>query len=909
MSFAEDIEKKILQYYREPTEALNNFLNEAQSTQEAMVFSWQLLEKTKPMEVQFYGANTLYFKISKQWHQAFSKDYSQFYRNFMQLMRDHANNEVAITSKICACISCFVLQTLPTDWPTAINDLTAEVVNPQDKDEESKILTQRNLLEILTALPEEYPGIILPLNNRSQVASILINNSRLILAALQHILGQKSAPDLLKLQSLMCFTSWINFGMNVMFQEAKPVVFMIFDHLRTSTYFYKSVEALTRLFNLQSNTKNSDVMFDYLQKVVELSPLFNIEEDTELINALTKLIVAAAERNANLIIRSFDPEHERKSVASGLFEIIFKTASINPSSSLNFWFNLQDELLQTHYFESTRRLVSDEFTKMLKFLTEKAQYPSDNEYDSWSFETKNTFRSIRQDLADAAAYFSENRNLDALSHLVNLLEQELMNLGYGSVESDWQKFESLIYLMTSIVDVGKFWDYSTIKKLHDVLTLVPRLHIILDSQMTLLMGSYAREMDSQMFQQSVDFILALLKRYSTAHSAALISLNKLLRSHEKDIAVVSERVYQGLNETMMNEHLQATDYFQLANCLGYVVSAMPKEQATQFNEVFVHYIRTCINQNTSESVNHVIRMLDGFFMTFSVRDDGDEDDDFIDSSHSIFQFLEQLFPCVKQIISLYADDESVMKEVCEMLKDAVASLSCYIGFALAGFCDVVAFASNLKLMPCIFDLTKSLYTAICKDKKLTQILQPTFNCVRDKSLHIMEHDFANNLDIVECSMKFFTALFTRYESVMITDLDASFKLFWFAMRGIDTNDINVSKASCECLSLLIMNDNFAKAVEVHGRKLLETIVLAVAVTLPITNLHPLADIIMALQTKHFSFAKSTLKEILFDSQFPVPQTSAHNSNELFVEEMFQKTRSKLKIKELFRDFAKIWRNI
>ena len=918
---AKNIEIVLQQFYGDPTNAaLNNFLTRAQGSRDAWNFSFQLLEN-RNFEAQFFGASTLHFKISKHWHEVPGDQFSNIQHSLLKLLSTHGNIERAVVSKICICLSCFVLQTMPKCWHSAIDELAAMAISHEDNDLEIQSLKQRNVLEILTALPEEYPNIFLFQNNRSQVASVLIKNSLRIIAVLKHILEQQSAEELVKLQSIMCFTSWINFGMSATNPGSQPVVFMIFDHLRSPTYFSESVQALTRLFKLQGNSasQSHEIAYNYLQKVVELSPLLDTEsENVEVFQSLTKIIVTAAENNVNRIAQAFNStnlSYPRKPLAMNLFEIIYKTVNINgqyptkeisSNLSFRFWFNLQDELMNQIYSADARNSIAEEFQKMLKFMTYKAQYPSDDEYDTWPEDTKKDFGSYRQDFAEAAAYFSESEKCRALTTLVHLLKEELTNLENG-VKIAWQKFESIIYLMTSIMEVGKFRD-SDIVEMDAQLKLVPCDHIILTRQKVLLMGSYAREMNMPMILDSIDFFLECLQQKEIL-SAALISLNKLLLCQESKIAQVSVKVLQGLEETMKKEDLQISDGVELANCLGYVLSVMPQEKALQFNETLMHSVRTIIHVDaseiSSESMNHairILRILDGFFMTASINDEND----FIDSSHFILKFLEQLFPCVKQIISLYVFDENIMKELFEMLKKAVSSLSCYVGFAVSGFGEVVSFASNFKVMPCIFDFTKYLFLAISDDNELMRILQPTFNIVRDKSFQIMEHDYGNHLDIVECSMNFFNQMVRRYPALMNSDLDALFKFFWLAIVGIDAKDMNVSKSSCQFLALLILNVDVTQVIEVHGRTLLERIVLAIAVNLPMLNLNPLADVIMALHSKHFDFAKSTLTEILSTDQFPLPQSSTF-CKEDFVDKMFHKDRSKLKIKELTQEYAEKWR--
>jgi hypothetical protein len=48
---------------------LDQWLKQAQNSQEAWIFSWQLIDMNKSAETQFYGATSLYNKVSKYFHE------------------------------------------------------------------------------------------------------------------------------------------------------------------------------------------------------------------------------------------------------------------------------------------------------------------------------------------------------------------------------------------------------------------------------------------------------------------------------------------------------------------------------------------------------------------------------------------------------------------------------------------------------------------------------------------------------------------------------------------------------------------------------------------------------------------------------------------------------------------------
>lgn len=132
----------------------------------------------------------------------------------------------------------------------------------------------------------QFPSIYLSQSKKSQVANELMNSSNsgwfltrhltftrsvflifnLCLPVLQliHQLLVEDWPQAsVKGQAIKCFTSWLNLGICVVQPENEPLVFLLFDLLRSPTYFMETAEALMQLFKIPLNHKWVQLLFNF----------------------------------------------------------------------------------------------------------------------------------------------------------------------------------------------------------------------------------------------------------------------------------------------------------------------------------------------------------------------------------------------------------------------------------------------------------------------------------------------------------------------------------------------------------------------------------------------------------------------------------------------------------------------
>nr|CAD7416746.1 unnamed protein product [Timema poppensis] len=113
----------------------------------------------------------------------------------------------------CWQLSAYVLQTLPSDWPTAIPDLIASL-QPSSFPNIPSARLAWVLLQILTVLPEEFQSSHLAQNHKSAVRNELQKNIPIVLPLLESVLStgvHESTYDMTR-QAVVCASAWFQLG-------------------------------------------------------------------------------------------------------------------------------------------------------------------------------------------------------------------------------------------------------------------------------------------------------------------------------------------------------------------------------------------------------------------------------------------------------------------------------------------------------------------------------------------------------------------------------------------------------------------------------------------------------------------------------------------------------------------------
>ena len=262
---------------------LDQWLKQAQNSQEAWQFSWQLIDMSKSINCQFYAASCLYTKVSKFLNDVPSDQYDILKNKLLEKLLLYASSLVdtsrnpqirLIQRKLNSTLAKLALYLINDQWPNCIQDIIQTIPNCINSDEmrnktKYELDEQQNqliliVLDILTLLPDEYTSLSnLTKLKRTQINNHLKKNFAIISQYLLNLfntfntlnvneLKEKSYFNMVEL-SIKCLTNWIEFG--VQFSEIQLFIEYLFVYIYNENLFEKSAECLTSILNSEDNTK------------------------------------------------------------------------------------------------------------------------------------------------------------------------------------------------------------------------------------------------------------------------------------------------------------------------------------------------------------------------------------------------------------------------------------------------------------------------------------------------------------------------------------------------------------------------------------------------------------------------------------------------------------------------------
>ena len=906
MITAKDIENAFQELSNEPTDKVRQFLHNARISRSAWTFSETILKTNKLIQLKTYAIDTLHYKVSNDW-QEFDVGYTSLFIN--TLMNVLETNERALAVKTCECLARFMLQ-------TAI-DCDAILYLLQCFGSENNEWKKTYFLETLTVIPEELSNLDMSQNKRASIEIELRCNSSSIFQMIYKIIEDKSNQDSLKNQALRCFKNWLSIDVSAFHYDGETLVFMVFDLLRQPACFTCSAEALRQFFKFFKPERGiNQPLMKYLQKVAELSPLFDSEtDDIRVTHSLTEIIASAAVNNSEVILSSLNNSYSK--VALKLLELLLKTVNVKgqypteehcSNLSLIFWIKLQKNLEESYPFH-VKDVVEEKILEMFDIMINKTKYPHENEYNEWDVAAKKKFECYRQNFARIAASLSKFLGCRPIRQMLKMLSNHCEKHRKGT-EVEWQEFESIIHLMTSTVKVAHKSELDYTEVINILLSIVPCTHNTLKKQILLFLGSYSEKIDDQMFAHSINFVLESL-RVPDISSDALKTLKALLLHKKGSILLVNEDVIRGLKECLDAGYLETSDLAVLARCLVYLLPLMAQDDALMQIKVFLmpqfdDLISADKNKISNVSTNTFIQklnMLSGFFVEFSFSKD-----EIIDSSHFIFQFLEQLFPCIIQVIHLNILDENTIDELFTMLQRSAVTYRRYPRIAAPLYCELVSTAYSLNPMPRLLNFAKTLFSIISNHEQLMPIIQSTIDLMYKKTLTVLEHVSENHTDLLKEFLDFSIEILKKNPTLLNCESIDLFKLCSVALEGIKFSDDSLNESSCRFLDSLISKIDLTEVIQVLGRKFMLVIIFAILGFISETNLKVLASAMKSLLSRYFDFVKNTLTEMFSDDIFPVSHMS-NLTKQQFLCKILTPKKSRINVERVFLEFAEIWRNL
>ena len=388
--------------------AYHRWLLDLQQSSEAWTVSWMLLDSSKSVECQYYGAVILHFKIRHMINEVSENDLQELKKKLLSMIASFKSGFKFVLSKLCSTFAALIIQTANEEFK--LDNCLQEV---QTFISSSGVEVQDVLVNLLTEFPSQFKAINIDSHRKMLMRSFMTEFKPKLVVICQSILQNKESQ--FHVDILTCLLGWVEFGVSIIdCIVIFPLLLALIDCDETSE---KICEVLSELMTAPSSYSLHSTVFDVLNKLLPLQTLLEkakSEENHPLIENVCKLFCNIGETHGNMLVRV--KENAEQLTVYNFIKIILSFSSMpgnypvdeNCSNlTLNFWYSLQDELftLDVNELSEYQAKFHEAFLLLIDIYYIKIQYPPDDVYNKYSSEEKEQFRCYRIDVQDTIMYF------------------------------------------------------------------------------------------------------------------------------------------------------------------------------------------------------------------------------------------------------------------------------------------------------------------------------------------------------------------------------------------------------------------------------------------------------------------------------------------------------------------------
>ncbi|XP_078575480.1 importin-13-like isoform X4 [Branchiostoma floridae x Branchiostoma japonicum] len=939
----ENIERALHQLYFDPNvsvkDAAQKWLMAAQVSPQAWQFCWVLLQKDKAAEVQFFGANALYVKISHHWTELPADHYANLRTQLFQQILAFAGGPRMVLTRLCVALSAFALNTMPEVWPEAVKG----IVDTFQQASGSELTPSQRcgaLLELLTVLPEQHNTTCLAQSRRGTVRNAMQEGLPHVLPLLQTLLEQPSPLDVQQ-QALKCFSSWVTFG--VPLNEVEGLTNLAFKAVRSPELFDVAIDALVNVV-LQPMAYNYTCRYPntvqkFIPQVLQLQDMLETaikDKDMDTCNGLCRLAVAIGENHSKVLLESTG-EHKQNSLE--LIKIIMmctglpgrypvdETAS---DMTFSFWYILQDDMIasEPQVFQEHCAYFIPLYMNLVEIMLIKVQYPPDSEYASWTAEEKEQFRCYRQDIADTLVY-AFNLLRDSLLNFLFAMLSTILQQDSKQQEEIWQPTEGCLHAFLSIgesVDPEECSD-QCILNMFNLIPKVPITHVRLAETTLYTIGAYAEWLNShpELLGGLIPLILSGFSNPDLTLSSTL-TLKDVAQECAKNMQPYANDVLSSCQNALTGNVMKAKDSIRLMHAVGSLLSVLPVQDILNYLHAIlgphVQQLEASLNEQPSASSKAIVvqklNMLSMLFSALDIRRPESEEAEKrqpkprADEPQPVLLVLQQVYPIVQRLVSQWIADTGVIEAVCEMFKRAVRTLQDEIAPMTTQLSELLVQVYNAIPQSAVLDMAKQLLTLFHSSESLASTMQSLFLQLTSRTVSLFQQGIREHPDLVEGFMSLAGSMLKRCPAVLFQENSNPEALFQCGLMALSFPESHVVKATCIFFAELIgqsaSNPLVLQVVTQHGRMLLEVVLKAIGGDAPRSVTDNMADILMALNKNCFQQTCTWMGEVMKVEGFPSQLVNAQQK-EQFARNVLKERVNKRKMKETVKDFSLLCRGL
>ncbi|XP_034190209.1 importin-13-like protein cdm isoform X1 [Osmia lignaria lignaria] len=915
MDYATVIDQAVKQFYAEGNNEVHSWLLRVQTSPEAWTFVWELLDSSKSMEAQFYGATTLHAKISKQWNEVPKNEYPALQERLLNFMKQ-PNTPKVVLSKLCQALACFVANTTALENEGKDKNIVDELMGMLSYDSFPMLELLLLTLSVLPAEIERRYEVRKP-----KLYEFLFNGWCKTAWLLQQVFSMcnpnsQDCDHELHLLALECTLCWQKVG-----QLPLEPTGLIYPHLLIAAAYYapsrelcgeetvKGWEVVQECLNIivthYELKKRPQTLWEWAQSLVTMARQYSGKYFCEILTAI-------GEAHSRIFLHALvEGENEtQKWTAKTLIELLLECSEqegrypVDETRScipFGFWFALQDDLSTLDQPVENRALqtLKPVYARLAQALLRKSTLPS-SPNEAGDAEERELFRRYRQDVADTLDYCYRVLGQDLLVLLGQRLSQTLDN------SDKWTDVESTLHAFEALADSVGTEESHYIPALMDlILSHIP--YDLYPGEVLACacstMGAYAEwigEHPDPWLERVLRIVTLGLTRGSVTAPFASMALKDLARECGQQLTPFAGTVLNTIEQTLPNVTPGCAEGLRMMYAAGKLLNTLPTvdEQLAHLDATLgmcIIKIRELLKQPCFVARGAVINQLKMVTMFFSTLEG------------SIGKaVLDGLLPIFSQIVAHpeWGQDNFTLEEMYICAQKSLTSLL-HPGVDARPLLTILRTSYKTWPHPTALDLLRQLVLLFGRDPD--NVIGPVFAELSSITLsgvracRSVRGNLSDWAELMEAYLGLLAQICKKNTGMLLKIPDQIPDMLQCGIDCLTLPETGTVKAAGNFLTHAIMQSPHLQTfIQPIGQQLVSVILQCIGGEVPRNNLEPHAEVLLALNKTCLEWTAQWLR-IAFDKHSALFSVS-QPQKEAFVRNVLRERINK-RMSDLLKDFS------
>ncbi|KAK7158798.1 hypothetical protein R3I94_005208 [Phoxinus phoxinus] len=932
----EAVERALQQLYYDPDMGKKNvaqkWLTQAQASPQAWHFCWALLRPDKVPEIQFFGASTLHAKISRHWSDLPTGQLDSLRSQLIAQVGQFTSGPKMVLTRLCVALASLVLHVVPETWPTAVPDLLCAFQTGEGETEADGQVRCLALLEILCVLPEELQSCRIAASRRSQLRSALAVEWTSVCSLLQQLLQRADAPCGVRERVMRCVSSWLT--LDITLKDSEGLLQSCFAVLKESELFDIAVETIVSIISQPDCQRFADSLLKVVPQVLGLQEQLKKavrDGDMETSHGICRIAVALGETHCRTLLEQVDHWQGFQALVSMIMSCTgtpgrYPVDETSSSLTLTFWYTLQDEVTsldaerQTLYLQIYRPV----YFQLVDVLLQKACFPRDEDYATWSADDKEQFRTYRVDISDTLMYVYELLGPELLRNLYDKLGTLLTDTTHPS---SWQDIEALLFGFQSIAETVDVSYSDVIPGLIGLIPLITANNIQLAETIMFTIGSLAEWLadHSLMLASVLPVVLHGLSNPDLSVSC-VSALKRICRECRHDLHLHASDIMAVSQAVLDKEIHKSPQCMWIMQGLGFLLSALPSEEILgkllSLVTPHIQQLEKLANELASSANKlptiHILGLLSNLFSTFDLNKQSERLEVMRPvqtqpcNNNPVVVVLQQAFPLIQTVLNKWLNEPEVVEAVCAVFEKSLKTLIHDFAPLVTQLCELIGQMFSAYPQASALDLTRQLVHVFGCEKDNFTPITALLELITNITMSIFQLGSRDHPDVVESFMQLHAQVLRSKPELYLSDhLDIK-AVFYCGILSFKFPETPTLKATCLLFTELISRCEDVPAVrellQDDGKLLLQTLLEAIGGECPSSLAEHYAEVLFSVSRNCPSVLSLWLREALLPPGFPSSHLTAENK-EHFCQQILREQASKRRMKDIVKEFALLSRGL